>query len=273
MPGRSTVGHSTNLVGLPTDLLASCAYNDHPVPLRISGVREMNRSLFEMLSQAPDLADAGIAFASYMMAMFGLDPEQQEPVHDGRGAAPRRYRSSFLRLIKGWGFDSNGPEGAVLKGWVESRFGICPTYHKQIIARVSGESWATYVEEKMSSRFHNNSIYAQLDLVYEFCQWALATMVAPGETHVTLHRGVNDFDEHQIVSRTDKRNVVVRLNSLASFSSDRGVADCFGDIIFTARVPVTKIAFFNTLLAGHPLKGEGEYLVIGGDYRVTASYF
>lgn len=267
-----SIGHSTNLVGLPTDLLASAAYNDHPVPLRISGVREMNRSLFEMLSQAPDLADAGIAFASYMMAMFGLDPEQQEVPPEGRGTPPRRWRSSFLRLIKGWGFDSNGPEGAVLKGWVESRFGICPTFHKAIIARVSDQAWATYVQEKMSSRFHNNAIYTQLDLVYEFCQWALAGMAAPGATHLTLYRGINDFDEHPIVERANKRHAVVRLNNLASFSCDRGIADCFGDIILTAQVPVSKIAFFNTLLASHPLKGEGEYLVIGGDYRVTATY-
>lgn len=272
MPGRSFLGHSTNLVGLPTDLVASCAFNEHPVPLRISGVREMNRSLFEMLSHAPDLPDAGIAFASYMMAMFGLDPEQQEPEPDGRPRGPRRYRSSFLRLIKGWGYDSNSPEGAVMKGWVESRFGIFPTFHKQMIDRTTGDGWTTYVEEKMSSRFHNNSIYTQLDLVYEFCQWALATMVAPGESHVTLYRGVNDFDEHQIVERADKRNAVVRMNNLASFTSERDVADCFGDIILTAQVPVAKIAFFNTLLARHPLKGEGEYLVIGGDYRVKASY-
>lgn len=89
MTQRSLVGHSTNLVGVPTDLLASCAYNDHPVPLHVSGAREMNKNLFEMLAQAPDLPDAGIAFSSYMMAMFGIDPEQQEPVRGerGRGAA------------------------------------------------------------------------------------------------------------------------------------------------------------------------------------------
>jgi NAD+--dinitrogen-reductase ADP-D-ribosyltransferase len=269
MMRRNSVGHSTNLVGLATDLLASCAYNDHPVPLHIAGVREMNGQLFEMLAQAPDLADAGIAFASYMMAMFGLDPEQQERPA-GRG--PQRYRSSFLRLIKGWGYDSNSPEGAVLKGWVESRFGIFPTYHREIISRLSGGAWITYVEEKMSSRFHNNSIHTQLDLLYEFCQWALAHLAAPGVTHLTLYRGVNAFDEHQIVQRVDKQTVIVRLNNLVSFSSDRAVADCFGDIILTSQVPTTKIAFFNTLLATHPLKGEGEYLVIGGDYRVTASY-
>jgi NAD+---dinitrogen-reductase ADP-D-ribosyltransferase len=86
-------------------------------------------------------------------------------------------------------------------------------------------------------------------------------------------RGVNAFDELQIVTRIDKRSAVVRLNSLTSFSSDRAIADCFGDTILTAQVPLTKVAFFNTLLAVHPLKGEGEYLVIGGDYHVTASYF
>ena len=50
------VGHSTNLVGVPTELIASASFNEHPLPLHLSGVREMNRSLFEMLAQAPDLA-------------------------------------------------------------------------------------------------------------------------------------------------------------------------------------------------------------------------
>ncbi len=59
----------------------------------------------------------------YTMAMFGIDPEQRE---ERAWTGPRRYRSSFLRLLKGSGFDSNGPEGAVLKGWVESRFGTAP---------------------------------------------------------------------------------------------------------------------------------------------------
>jgi len=274
MERQKAIGHSINLVGLPTELLASCEFNDHPAPLHISGVREMNKSLFEMLSQAPDLPDAGEAFACYMMAMFGIDPEQRERrVDRGTEGTRRRYRSSFLRLIKGWGYDSNGPEGAVLKGWVESRFGIFPTFHKEIIRRVSSGAWTTYVAEKMSSRFHNNAIYIQLDLLFEFCQWALQRFFVPGQTHLTLHRGVNSFDEHQIVDRIDRKTVVMRLNNLTSFSSDRNIADCFGDTILTARVPVAKVAFFNALLSTHPLKGEGEYLVIGGEYRVTASYF
>jgi NAD+---dinitrogen-reductase ADP-D-ribosyltransferase len=268
--GQSAIGHSANLVGIPTSLLASCAFNDHPMPLHISGVREMNRNLFEMLAQAADLREADEAFACYMMAMFGVDPELREGVRGVGGT--KRYRSSFLRLIKGWGYDSNGPEGAVLKGWVESRFGIFPTFHKDVIRRISSGTWTTYVEEKMSSRFHNNAIYIQLDLLFEFCQWALARFAAPGRTHLTLYRGTNSFDEHQVVERIDRHTAVMRLNNLISFSCDREVADCFGDTILAAEVPVAKVLFFNTLLSTHPLKGEGEYLVIGGEYRVTASY-
>lgn len=262
------IGHSTNLVGLSTAFLADVAFNARPTPLHISGVREMNRPMFEMLGLAGDLDEAGDAFSNYMMAMFAIDQEQR----DARTpAGVRRFRSSYLRLIKGWGYDSNSPEGAVLKGWVESRFGIFPTFHKGIIGRVGTEAWSTYVVEKMSSRFHNNSIYTQLDLLYEFCQWAIARFAFPGDTHLTLFRGTNDFDEHPMTARLDRRHVVMRLNSLCSFTADRDIADCFGDIILTARVPVQKILFFNTLMSSHPLKGEGEFLVIGGDYQVLTS--
>jgi NAD+---dinitrogen-reductase ADP-D-ribosyltransferase len=264
------IGHSTNLVGRPTEWIASCAFNDAPAPLRIWGVREMNRSLFEMLGEAPDLADAGEAFSCYMMAMFGLDPEQREGVAAAGGK--RRFRSSFLRLIEGWGFDSNGPEGAVLKGWVESRFGIAPSFHKAVIDSVSGRSWAAYVEEKMSSRFHNNAIWVQLDLLFEFCQWAMARFAYPGRTHLTLFRGINALGEHWIGERMDKRHAVIQLNNLVSFSSDRNIAGCFGDAILTAEVPVSKVLFFNGLLASHPLQGEGECMALGGDYRVTVDY-
>jgi NAD+---dinitrogen-reductase ADP-D-ribosyltransferase len=268
MQGPHGARHSTNLVGRPSDLLASCDFNEHPAPLCIWGVREMNRSLFDMLDKSGDLESAGEAFGVYMMAMFGIDPEQME-----KNSSRKRFRSSFLRLIKGWGYDSNSPEGAVLKGWVESRFGICPSYHKEMMGEASSPSWEAYVQEKMSSRFHNNAIWVQLDLLFEFCQWVIERFTFPGQTHITLYRGVNAFDEHRIVERTDKRNVVIRLNNLISFTPDRAIASCFGDTILTARVPLCKILFFNGLLATHPLKGEGEYLVIGGEYRVTAEYY
>ena len=263
-------GHSTNLVGIPTGLLASAAFNDYPLALAIGGVREMNRPFFEMLAKAPDPAEAGAMFEHYMSMLFGLDGTA---LAGDEGGGKRRFRSSYRRLLEGWGFDSNGPEGAVLKGWVESRFGLLPLFHKELLGRFPSPAWITYVEQKMSSRFHNNSISLQLDILYEFCQWMLARWFASGCRHLTLYRGINGFDEHQVVERTGKRGAVIRQNNLVSFTASRVIADEFGDTILEAQVPVVKVLFCNELLARHPLKGEGEYLVIGGDYRVTLSYF
>lgn len=262
-------GHSTNLVGVPTGLLASSVFNEHPVRLALAGVRETSSSLFKMLADSPTADDAALAFELYMSAAFGLDPEMKEK--DSR-ERKRRYRSSYLRLLKGWGYDANGREGAVLKGWVESRFGLYPTFHKEELTGFFTPAWSAYVEEKMASRFHNNAIYTQLDLLYEYCQWSLVRFHAVGRRHVTLYRGVNDFAEHPVVERQDRDNVVLRLNNLVSFSSDRTIACCFGDHILEARVPTVKILFFNKLLPRAPLVGENEYLVVGGDYRVQASY-
>jgi NAD+--dinitrogen-reductase ADP-D-ribosyltransferase len=261
-------GHSTNLVGVPTGLLASPAFNAFPVALHIASVREQNRSLFKMLSEAeaPDVA-AGM-FEAYMATMFDLDDQDR----DGRG--PARFRaSSYLRLLRGWGYEANSPEGAVLKGWVESRFGLFPTFHKAAIDRFSGTAWITYVEEKMSSRFHSNAIQSQLDLLYEFCQWSLGRFHSVGQKHITLFRGTNSFEEQQLLQRIDKRHVVVKLNSLLSFTSERELAESFGDIILEVEVPTVKILFFNSLLPKHALKGEGEYVVIGGDYEAKALYY
>lgn len=260
-------GHSTNLVGIPSGLLASTVFNDFPLPLHINGVREMNKTLFEMLARAASREEAAEAFQNYMGALFGLDSEQRLKPSDRR-----RFRSSYLRLLQGWGFDSSGPEGAVLKGWVESRFGLFPTFHKEALGRYPSTGWMAYVEEKMSSRFHNNSINLQLDLLYEYCQTALARYFAPGRKHLTLYRGVNDFREHPIRERLGKNSAIVRQNNLVSFTSDRMRADEFGDCILEARVPVVKVLFFNSLVSGTTLKGEGEYLVIGGDYQVQFGY-
>ncbi len=108
LAGQPWIGHSTNLVGLPTEFLASRDFNDEPMPLRISGVREFNRPLFDMLAEAESLPEAAQAFTLYMNAMFGIDPEQKEEPPPGK---PRRFRSSYLKLIRGWGFDSNGAGG------------------------------------------------------------------------------------------------------------------------------------------------------------------
>ena len=258
-------GHGANLVGIPAGLLASAVFNDYPQALHIAGVREQHHDLFESLAAAPD---AAAAFDHYMEMAFKLS-NLDDPANVIR---PRRFRADYRRLLRGWGFDANCREGAVLKAWVENRFGLFPTFHKQPLDRVSSPAWSNYVEEKMSSRFHNNNIFLQLDLLYEFCQWVLARR-RTGSRHIILYRGVNDFIEHRLIHKNRESEFIVRLNNLVSFTADRNIACEFGDTIIEVQVPKVKIVFFSELLPRHPLKGEAEYMVIGGDYRVTVSYF
>ena len=256
--------HGPNLVGLPTEILASVDFAVEPCELHISGVREMNAPLFEMLGFAPDIAAASEAFAKYMTAIFGLEAQQLR--EEARGMGPA-FRYSFVRLLIGWGHDSSSRDAAVLKGWVESRFGLLPAHHGQRIKTFSDLSWKNYVEDKMGSGFHANSIFAQLDLLYEYMQWALRTLIFPGATHLQLYRGADppEFDE-QRVRRLNAHQSVLRLNSLSSFTTDRTVADCFGSVVVSVEAPLTKILFANTLLTFFPFRAEREVLLIGGDY-------
>jgi NAD+---dinitrogen-reductase ADP-D-ribosyltransferase len=265
-------GQRTNLVRIATRLIGSTAFNDQPRPLHISGTRAEHADLFERLEATDGAEAAADLFQDYMAQTFGIAPDfSGSPGADGR----KRFRSSYLRLLKGWMFDSNNAEGAVLKGWVESRFGLMPTYHKEPLHRLSSPAWTAYVEEKLSSRFHNNNIHLQLDLLFEFCQWSVPRLFGPDKspngTHITLYRGVNGFDEHHVVSRPDKRLAILRLNNLVSFTDQRHIACQFGDYILEARVPLAKLLFFRDLLPRYPFQGEGEYLVVGGDYRVTVA--
>lgn len=260
----ATIGNSSNLVGVPTGLLASHSFNDFPLPLSIRGVREAHARLFESLNCTDSVGAAQLIFYEYMRDTFLLQKKD---------TGARRFRASYLQVLEDWGFDANRQAGAVLKGWVESRFGLFPTFHKEPIRRFNSPAWIAYVEEKMSSRFNNNEIQTQFDLLYEFCQWALLRFVTLGRKHLRLYRGTNDLRDQQLVQRLDSRTAIVHLNNLLSFTSRRGIADEFGDTIIEAEVPVVKILCFNALLPGHTLQGEAEYLVIGGDYRVRMSYW
>jgi NAD+--dinitrogen-reductase ADP-D-ribosyltransferase len=76
----------------------------------------------------------------------------------------------------------------VLKGWAESRFGLVPTFHKAPLGRFPSPAWIAYIEEKGSSRFHNNCIHQQLDLLFEYCQWAIQRFGLPARDYMTLAR-------------------------------------------------------------------------------------
>lgn len=266
MPDPSRYGHSTNLIGIATDCIAHHRFNENPLPLHIAGARESAPGLFEQLNRQTSIEVCGEIFQNYMCVVFGFETEQRLR-EDAVGR--RRYRNSYLRLIQDWGMDSNNAQGAVFKGWVESRFGLFPHFHKQQISSFMNSAWITYIEEKMNSRYHNNCIYMQLDLLYEYCQWIIERFQVPAATHKTLYRGVNGLEEHCIILDQDKTHKIVRFNSLVSFTDRPSIASEFGAYILEVEVPMVKLVFFNELLPRHALRGEAEYLVIGGDYRVN----
>jgi NAD+--dinitrogen-reductase ADP-D-ribosyltransferase len=273
--GQAQRWYGTNLVGVPARVLASTAFNAHPTPLAIAGTYAAHRTLFELLDASTTLDEAHDMFSHYLHVAFGLrKPEPHEldalSLHE-----QRRWRSSWRKLLQGWGMDSNGPAGAVLKGWVESRFGLAPAFHKAPLLRFPSPAWVTYMQEKVASRYHNNNIYQQLDLLYAFCQWALRRVrddSGRAAQHLKLWRGSNQFEEQLLTGSLQTRRCTVRLNNVVSFSLSEEDASCFGDWVMEVQVPVCKVLVFPDLLPGQVLQGEQEVLALGGDYEVTARY-
>lgn len=86
-------------------------------------------------------------------------------------------------------------------------------------------------------------------------------------THLNLYRGFNRFSDDQVLAKPERRRWIVLLNNLSSFSVRRERAEEFGDHLLRAQVPLTKVFFYNRMLPGM-LKGEDEYVVVGGIYEV-----
>jgi NAD+--dinitrogen-reductase ADP-D-ribosyltransferase len=202
---------------------------------------------------------------AHMDATFSLD--HPEDAGYSEAASHARAKASYLRMLRGWAFDADGLEGAVLKGWVESRFGLLPRHHGGPIRDLSGETYRRYLEQRSKGLYGTNAMEAQFDLLYTYCQYELGRQ-RPGATHVTLYRGVNHLSGHEALSEMRQGRGVVLMNSLASFSAERDRADEFGDRILAVSVPLAKVFFYHRLLPGR-FKGEDEYVVIGGVYEVA----
>lgn len=271
--------YSTNLVGVPAWVLASTDFNAHPRALCIGGTRSAHVGLFALLTRCTNAQEASEVFVHYMSLAFDLQPP--EPDAQASGEA-RRWRSSYIKLLLGWGLDSNGPAGAVLKGWVESRFGLVPVFHKAPLARFPSPAWVAYLEEKLASRHHNNCIYQQLDLLYEFCQWVLQRFKPfGGAVHIPLWRGISRAELSWASARAGgegragvggARRVVVRLNNVVSLSTRAHQAECFGDRLLRIAVPSCKVLFYPGLVSEVPLSGEDEVLAIGGDFEAEVCH-
>lgn len=260
-------GLPINRCNLPAAILGSLTFQHHPVPLSLDGVTEFHGGLFALQDTLNNATERAQAFMQHMRAAFSLTSPEDAGLTTG--ATHNRVKADYLKMVRGWAFDADGREGAVMKGWVESRFGLLQRYHGGPIRDFSGDSYRRYLEMRSAGLYGTNALEAQLDLLYTYCQYELARK-HPGETHLTLYRGVNRVDDHETLAVLDDKRRVVLLNSLSSFTANRERADEFGDRLLCAEVPLAKIFYYTGLLPDM-LRGEEEYAVIGGLYEVSVA--
>jgi len=249
-----------NRCNLPAEALASLAFQLGPQALELDGVLPLHQPLFRHLDETTGAEERAQLFQSYMNAHFLLDDAPAQGLSDN--ARMDRSRLDYLRLLRGWLFDSEGREGAVLKAWVESRFGLLASFHRSRLEGTDSPARAAFDHEAASGLYGTGALEAQVDLLYAWAQYELRRRL-PGQRHLTLYRGFSGQQAMEPLSRLDGGRNLVALNNLSSFSCSRERADEFGDRIVACEIPLEKVLAFTGLLPGR-LQGEEEYLVIGG---------
>jgi NAD+--dinitrogen-reductase ADP-D-ribosyltransferase len=259
-----------NRCNLPAVILGSLTFQETPTPLELDGVRALYRDLFDKLDAITAPARRAEIFQDYITVHFRLEHLEEAGLTAAAKPRGNRSKANYIRMIRGWSFDADSREGAVLKSWVESRFGLTPRYHGEPLRDFSGPAYRRYLEMRARGLYGVNALEAQFDLVYTYCQYELLRQT-PAPSHLTLYRGVNRLGEFERLPefpapRPDGSQILL-LNNLNSLTGTRERAGEFGDTILTLRVPTAKVFFHHRLLPGI-LQGEDEYLVIGGVYSV-----
>ena len=186
----------------PPRVIASHLFNRNPLPIEIQGVRRAHRSLFARLDRLEDPKARVRAFREYMVLVFQVGKWRKESSPLGR----RSLRNSYLRFLRGWMQDASSPEGAVLKGWVESRFGLPPTFHAGPIADLHAPAYVLYLVERMRESARTNAVESQFDLLYEFVQYELRRR-HPGVPAFTLYRGVRNLADYRVLEDPGRNRV------------------------------------------------------------------
>jgi NAD+--dinitrogen-reductase ADP-D-ribosyltransferase len=256
-----------NRCNLQPQILGSLTFQQHPVDLKIDGIQTLHKQLFDLLLEKPDRAGRAEQFMDYMAVQFRLHQLEDAGLMDIGG----RGKADYLRLLRGWLFNPDGREAAVLKAWVESRFGLLARYHNGPLTDHQSNNYLGYAAARSEGLYGTNALESQLDLLYSYCQYELARQYKPDE-HLHLYRGINRLENYEVLSQTDKRHAIVLLNNLNSFSGNEERASEFGDFLLEVDVPWQKILYYSSLFPGMHI-GEDEYLVIGGVYQVQSRYW
>ncbi len=249
-----------NHLEVPATLIGSLAFQRHPFPLVLGSVPALHRRLFAALDRLAEADGRLRLFKAHMAAHFALEHPEEA---GGEAPSPQvRTRANYLRLLRGWGFDSESREGAVLKGWVESRFGLLTRYHRGPIRGIDDPAYARFQAERGAGLYGTHALEAQLDLVYSYVQYELARPSRQA-THLVLYRGTNGLGKHELLRPVENRHAILLLNNLSSFTPSRERAEEFGDAILEVHIPLAKVFCHYDLLPGL-LRGEDEVMVIGG---------
>ncbi len=257
-----------NRCNLPAVILGSLTFQRHPTPLTLDGVAELHAELFRHLDALEHPQQRAAYFEDYMVVHFRLHRLQEVGLDPKR---PNRGNANYRRLVRGWSFDANSREGAVLKAWVESRFGLLARFHREPLTESDSHVYHRYLADRSAALYGTNALEAQLDLLFTYSQYELARQSAE-TSHIHLYRGINRVGEHEVLAKTGSQTCQVLLNNLNSFTVSRERAEEFGDYIMELEVPTSKVFFYSRLLPDL-LKGEEEYVVIGGVYEAKISYF
>jgi len=259
LPAHARV--SINRCNLPAIILGGVTFQRQPCDLYLDGILEFHRDLFDRLDAVDDVAQRAQVFRDYVTVKFCLDDLTEAGLSE---KSQKRANANWMRMVRGWSFDADSREGAVLKGWVESRFGLLPRYHGAALRDYSEPAYRRFLEMRSAGLYGTNALEAQLDLLYSYAQYEYRRQGALAAQ--MLYRGINRLGEHEILAERGRTKYVL-LNNLTSFTHSRERASEFGDYIMEAKVPVQKIFFHCQLLPG-VLRGEDECLVIGGVYEV-----
>ncbi|MBN1006934.1 NAD(+)--dinitrogen-reductase ADP-D-ribosyltransferase [Amphritea pacifica] len=267
-----------NHCNYPAIILGSLTFQRYPEAIFLDNVATFHQPLFNRLDNIEAAADRAVAFEAYMQASFLLSaPEEAgyqatERESDTLNAVRQnnkkaRHKADYRRLLRGWLFDSDSREAAVMKGWVESRFGLLARNHKGPLRDFESDTYINYTQERSAGLYNTNSLESQLDLLYSYCQYELHRRL-PNQRHYQLYRATNRLNEYDTLFQGSKSSSAVILNNLTSFSSNLEQCDSFGDTLLQCQVPFSKILFFPDLLPG-AFRCESEYIVLGGLYQVS----
>ena len=101
-----------NRCNLPPVVLGSLSFQDQPEDLRLDGAFPFQAELFSMLDSLPEKTARAEHFIDYMTVHFCLETSE-----DAGGESKRhRTKADYTRMLRGWLFDADGREAAVIKG-------------------------------------------------------------------------------------------------------------------------------------------------------------